>query len=250
MSLNKSDIEWTEFTANPIRGRCPHYGTPKCGTYCYAEPIRNKQGLGDPAFYSKVLDAIKTRKKPSTFFLGSMIDMFADEIPEAWLLEILKVLNDCRQHTFILLTKNPDRMSDMFSLYHGIGVDLDFRHVWLGETVTRGSAGGKTQFVSAEPLLGPVFGFASEITSHEGIIVGAGTFRDMSKAYVHGKKYGLDVIKVDREYILKPRLEWVRDIIDLADEYGVRVFLKDNLLEVYPDLPRRRELAWNMKGGD
>ena len=37
-------------------------------------------------------------------------------------------------------------------------------------------------------------------------------------------------------------IEWVTDIIEKADAAGIPVFIKNNLLKIYPDLPPRQEV--------
>ena len=44
---------------------------------------------------------------------------------------------------------------------------------------------------------------------------------------------------------VKPKREWVTALIKQADKYKIPVFLKNNLLLLYPELPIRQELAWS-----
>ena len=41
---------------------------------------------------------------------------------------------------------------------------------------------------------------------------------------------------------IKPQQEWVEKLIARADQEKIPVFLKDNLLRLFPDLPRRQEI--------
>lgn len=228
--MNKSDIEWTQFSNNPIRGKCPHFGTDICGTYCYADRIREKQlqwtpkELRDQAekmkFYPDVLQQIARRGKPSVIFMGSMIDLWAAAVPAEWIEKILFQCRLSRQHTFLFLTKNPKRYFEFeFPENCWVGVTDDCRESDtyplddFGEWITT-----TRKFISFEPLLGPLR--TSIPTDVEQIIVGAMTGPGA----------------------LKPEKKWIMDILDASK--GKSVFLKNNLLSLFPELPWRQETAW------
>lgn len=230
--LHKSPIEWCDFTANPIRGKRPHFGTPRCGTYYYAEAMRKRFGGSDKlSFHPEVLAAIARRKNPATIFMGSMIDLFADEIPGDW---IEGVMEHSKQHTFIVLSKHPDRMTEM--LFEEVKAPIpkkaiDFlSNVWWGISMTH--EGQYTQgelnsfqliprrFISFEPLLGPVESFPA------------------CPGYIIGAQTGPGAVI--------PKRKWVDDIIRQADLFGSKVFVKNNMLAHFPDLSNRRDLAWRL----
>lgn len=99
---------WVDKTVNPIRGRCPH----QC-SYCYVKDSRAKHLYQDePHLVESALGAI--RGKGKTVFIGSMIDMWADDIHGGF---ISKVLARCQQfpnNTYVFLTKNPGRYNNFF----------------------------------------------------------------------------------------------------------------------------------------
>jgi len=93
---------WVDRTHNFIRGECPH----KC-KYCYVPSSRvAKLYTGKPHL---VESAFKPLGKGKTIFVGSMIDMWAEEIPTGW---IKKVLVHCDRfdNTYLFQTKNPNRI--------------------------------------------------------------------------------------------------------------------------------------------
>ena len=53
-------------------------------------------------------------KKPTTFFVNSMSDLFHESIPDAWIDKVFAVMALCRQHRFQVLTKRADRMERYF----------------------------------------------------------------------------------------------------------------------------------------
>lgn len=104
--LNKSIGNMYTFvnsTWNPIHGRCPF----KC-VYCfYQNNPRFKDKIGELRLDEK---ALKDNLGEGNFiFVGSSVDIWADEIPDEW---IKKVLAKCRNYegnTYLFQTKNPSR---------------------------------------------------------------------------------------------------------------------------------------------
>ena len=59
--MQKTAIEWTEYTSNPVRGKCPL----GC-TWCYAERIRRRFHKPEEiTFHPEELETIKRHKKPA-----------------------------------------------------------------------------------------------------------------------------------------------------------------------------------------
>lgn len=121
-------IEWCDFTINPVVG-CSHC-SPGCKS-CYAEQFASRLAK-NPRTADKYVGITENGnwtgrigtdlaclnrlpKKPARIFVGSMCDLFHDDVPyhvidrivaEAW-------LNP--QHTFIFLTKRPGNMLRYFT---------------------------------------------------------------------------------------------------------------------------------------
>ncbi len=132
--MNKTSIEWTDFTWNPIRARfkddagnvltgtaCTH-ASPGC-VNCYAEVINKRFGTGLPfsvpalqriEFFidEKILEAPLRRKKPAKIFVGDMFDLFHEAIPTEFLDRVFAVIGLAHWHTFQILTKRAERMRD------------------------------------------------------------------------------------------------------------------------------------------
>lgn len=127
---DKTGIEWTDATLNPIRARaratgqvgwyCEH-ASPGCKN-CYAEGFNaNRLGTRLPFkpghrddvehFLDEAILLQPLRwRRPRRIFLGSMTDLFGDWVPVAWLDQIFAVAALSPQHTFQVLTKRSARM--------------------------------------------------------------------------------------------------------------------------------------------
>jgi protein gp37 len=103
-------------------------------------------------------------KTPQTVFVNSMGDLFHESVPSHWIDDVLYTIDLCNDmHTFVVLTKRPERMRDYMNrrneeplrnLALGVSVEdqrtADERIPLLLQTPAR------WRFVSYEPALGPV----------------------------------------------------------------------------------------------
>ena len=115
MSQN-SAIEWTESTWNPVRG-CTKV-SPGCAN-CYAETFAERwrgvpghayeQGF-DLRLVPEKLEEPLRRKKPTTYFVNSMSDLFQEGVPDDYIDRVFAVMALAPQHTFQVLTKRAERM--------------------------------------------------------------------------------------------------------------------------------------------
>jgi DNA repair photolyase len=104
MGLNISNgnmYSWVTHTWNTIKGKCPH----DC-SYCYM----HKWGEQKPVRFDDK-EMMTDLEMGRIIFVGSSCDMFASEIPDAW---ISKTIDRCLDFNNIYLfqSKNPQRFSD------------------------------------------------------------------------------------------------------------------------------------------
>lgn len=137
----KTNIEWTDFNWNPIRGcsrvsagcdNCyaittAHRFSGECRPYEGLTVIRNGRmdWSSKVTLIEKDLFAPLGWKKPRKIFVASMSDPFHHNVPDEYLDKMFAVMALCPQHTFQLLTKRPERMLQYFS-------DLNFRTEMIG----------------------------------------------------------------------------------------------------------------------
>jgi protein gp37 len=131
---DKSAIEWTDATWNPIRARniktgkvgwhCEH-ATTGC-EFCYSEGFNKRLGTGlafKPGHRAEIeifLDETMLTqplrwKKPRMIFVCSMTDLFADFVPDEFIDKMFAIMALSPQHTFQVLTKRARRMRDYCS---------------------------------------------------------------------------------------------------------------------------------------
>ncbi len=161
-----SAIEWTQATWNPMTG-CTKI-SPGCAN-CYAERMSYRlQAMGQPnyaagfeiALHPNMLQLPLKWKKPQMIFVNSMSDLFHEQIPADFILQVFHVMQKAHWHTFQVLTKRSERLRELNN-------HLPWpSNVWMGVTVENNACcrrvadlrvtGAKTKFLSLEPLLGPL----------------------------------------------------------------------------------------------
>lgn len=162
--MSKSKIEWTEWTWNPTTG-CSKV-SPGCKN-CYAESmavrlkamrVKGYENGFDISILPERLEQPLKRKKPSIFFVNSMSDLFHEDIPDSFIIEVFEIIKKAKQHKFQILTKRSKRLLD-FSLNYSIP-----ENAWMGVSVEDTKYGlprlenlkkvkAEIKFISAEPLL-------------------------------------------------------------------------------------------------
>lgn len=165
MAANSS-IEWTKSTWNPVTG-CTKV-SPGC-KHCYAERMALRlQAMKQPnyvdgfklAMHHQALDLPLGWKKPQTIFVNSMSDLFHEDIPLSFILEVFDVMRRASWHDFQILTKRSVRLLELSS-------ELEWpKNVWMGVSIENTdytfriqhlrSTRASIKFLSLEPLLGPL----------------------------------------------------------------------------------------------
>jgi protein gp37 len=163
-----SKIEWTDATWNPLRG-CTKV-SPGC-KHCYAETFAERfrgvpghpyeQGFDIRLVPEKLVEPFRW-SGPRTVFVNSMSDLFQDDVPDAYIEDVVKVMVEANWHTYQVLTKRSHRLQKL------LGTTLRFaeehRHIWWGVSVEDKkyglpriddlrSAPAAIRFLSIEPLL-------------------------------------------------------------------------------------------------
>ncbi len=185
---NNSRIEWTEATWNPVLG-CSKK-SPGCKN-CYAiYEVHRLAGNPNPKIRTanagltviqngavnwtgvarlipeRLLIPVQ-RKKPTTYFVNSLSDLFHEALPDADVAEVFRAMARCPQHTFQVLTKSELRMAEIMPRITAtfgalpnvlVGASVENQE-WADrrrEALRSVAGSGWRAFVSYEPALGPV----------------------------------------------------------------------------------------------
>src|ERR1017187_805609 len=198
--IDKSQIEWTDATWNPIRG-CTKI-SPGCA-HCYAETFAERfrgvpghpyeQGFDLRLVPEKLADPLKW-PRPRMVFVNSMSDLFHNDVPEDYIQEVVRVMLLADWHTYQVLTKRSERMRELLqtSLRHAAaapqiwwGVSVENRRDGLPRVDDLRASPAATRFLSVEPLLedlGPL-----DLTGIHWVIAGGESgpgFRPMDGGWV------------------------------------------------------------------
>jgi protein gp37 len=165
---DKSKIEWTDATWNPVRG-CTKI-SPGC-KHCYAEAFAERfrgvsghpyeQGFDLRLIPEKLTEPLSWPDR-RVVFVNSMSDLFQEDIPDAYIDAVVRVMEATPWHTFQVLTKRADRLRE--ALATRLVRFASLRHVWWGVSVEDRRYGlpridelraapAAVRFLSVEPLL-------------------------------------------------------------------------------------------------
>lgn len=279
---DRSAIEWTEATWNPLRG-CKKV-SPGC-KHCYAEAFAERfrgvaghpyeQGF-DLRLVPELLDQPLRWRRGRRIFVNSMSDLFQEGVPPGFVDEVVARMLLAPRHTFQVLTKRAEAMQAYFAgdgLYDrildaadrvrvqrpdlvGVGIANPASHafhpwIWLGVSVEDRKHGlPRIEHLRETPA-------ACRFLSVEPLLEDLGPL-DLR---------GIDWVIVGGESGHGARscdLSWIRSVVDQARRAGVAVFVKqlgaapvfhrhttddvpaDHLL----DNGRWRLLLWDRKGAD
>lgn len=167
-----SKIEWTGETWNPIVG-CTKV-SPGC-KYCYAMKDHDKRHrayqegklhhcpqfakpFSEIQFIEKRLWVPLKRRKPTSFFINSVSDLFHEDIPDPHIEQVLNVARQTPRHTYQVLTKRAERLPVFFAARSvpnnvWLGVSVEDQRYGLPRIEHLRHVNAKTRFLSIEPLL-------------------------------------------------------------------------------------------------
>jgi protein gp37 len=258
--MGETTIEWATHVWNPVTG-CSKV-SPGCA-HCYAETVTAMRA-GRPGFIAdhlpwtpanaahnvtlwpdRVIDPLHWRKPRPRVFVNSMSDLFHDQVPVDFIARVFSVMAKASQHSFLILTKRPERMLELLggeafwwkvcSLRPSAFADRELAgpgnplpNVWLGVSIENRrfihradvlrETPAAVRFISAEPLLGPLMVYEEP--------------QDGYPAWDWSRSLNL----VDIDWLIvggesgkghRPmHPDWVRDLRELSDLTGTAFFFK------------------------
>lgn len=186
-------IEWCDTTWNPVTGCTPvSEGCQNCYAAAMAKRFPQTHGGWDgtyvrdcrsnterpPTPFSTVvchpdrLEQPSHWRKPRVVFVCSMGDPFHEDVPDKFIASIWDIIYGNPRHTFLVLTKRPERMRHLlsatpFARFRKWSLIWPLPNVYLGVTAENqarldervfvlGQTPAAHRFVSWEPALGPL----------------------------------------------------------------------------------------------
>ncbi len=250
-------IEWCDETWSPVTGCSPV--SPGCKE-CWAERMakRLRGRFGYPAdepfrvtFHRDRLDQPLRWKKPRRIFVASMGDLFHKDVTSSCIQRIWDKMWQADWHTFLVLTKRPERMYEYVNeprnipMYGGEGGDWPLPNVWLGTSCENQATADEriphllrcraaVRFISLEPMLGPV-----DVRLFETMIV------DEREPAWGGPGYANSGKRANRISWLicgaesigsRPgrecKIEWIESAVEQAKAAGIPAFVKQVHLRI------------------
>ena len=194
-------LVWNHVTG--CRNDCPH---------CYARALTERFGHiwgydFQPRFHHDRLEQPLHRKKPAGVFTNSMGEIYAPWVPEGWIIATHAIIKNCPWHRFYTLTQFPLRLPGYnHPPNHWLGITAKTQSEFLDRVTYLQRANARIRFISFEPLLKPVYP-SRRLHGIHWIIIGGRT----------GPRP------------FKPPDDWVYHIMDVANQYGIPIFIKNNL---------------------
>jgi protein gp37 len=166
----KTSIEWTETTWNPVSG-CTKIsrGCENCYAERFSERFRGvknhpfEQGF-DLRLWPDRLEYPSSWRRPRRIFVNSMSDLFHKDIPAAFIEQVFDTMEKADWHTYQVLTKRSSLMRDFVNERYAHSACPP--HIWLGVSVEDRQALSRVEhlrqarasvrFLSVEPLIGPI----------------------------------------------------------------------------------------------
>ena len=200
--MNKTRIEWCDYTINPVKGLCP-----MACSYCYARRMY-KRFKWNPSIRYDPSVFIDLPNRPSRIFVGSTMELFGEW--NYWMDEIISLCQRNSEHTFIFLTKQPQNLIKWSPFPENCRVGATVTDRYSYERALKGLSyvDAKVRFLSFEPLLGYVAPLGRDFDIFHWVVIGQQT--PVKKATM-------------------PKIEWIREIVDACDKAKIPVFQKNNL---------------------
>jgi protein gp37 len=174
-------IEWADAVWNPITGCTPiSEGCANCYAKRMANRLKGRSGYpaDDPFRISYHQDRVSdpfSWSKAKRVFVCSMADLFHEDVDfrsiRRLIAGMLRPYGRDHWHTFMILTKRPQRMQEFFEWLaradRTFTIEWPLPNVWLGVTAENQARADEripvllqipaaVRFVSIEPMLGPV----------------------------------------------------------------------------------------------
>lgn len=234
--LSKSGIEYLNYNWGVFSG-CKNQQNGICNVpRCWAKGLASRfhkiypNGF-EPTFYPEVINSPKYLKKPSRIGVGWVGDVigYCDKGSERSL--IMRTILQCPQHTFVFLTKNPDKLIKWhFPENCWVGVTAtDSGQTWYAMHFLK-DIDAPIRFISFEPLLNQIA-------------------NDSAWPLLNAlKECNINWLIIGQQTPIsaktQPKIEWIQEIVEVADKVGIPVFLKNNLKPLFGKMTSKEAVEY------
>ncbi len=243
--MNRTKIEWCDFSINPVKGLCPMdckdlEGKP----YCYARKLYKRFKWNPELRFVGRMNLLNEllwipREKPTKIFVGSTFELFGEWVNPEWMKTVFEMVNLFPFFNFIFITKQPQNLAKWSPFPP---------NCWVGVSITNQEDADKRateltkvdaviRFTSIEPMLGEINiakylpGWAnagSTFENPEGI-----ERYDLDGSLVNALDWLIIGCQTPMSEKTLPKREWVDEIIEAADKAGIPVFVKEPMATHY-----------------
>ena len=220
--FNKTNdsVSWAGYTWNPVTG-CEH----GC-EFCYAREIAISERMKPfyplgftPVFHEQRLSAPVNTKPDGRVFVCSMADLFGKWVPDEWIRKVFDACMAAPDWEYMFLTKWPKRyqlLADLPKAAFGASIIRQADVNRVERDMAAFETTGK-KWISLEPMLGPIK--FNDLSWCDMVVIGAQTETNQPGGVVPS---------------FAPEFDWVFDVVAQCRSFGVKYYLKPNLLNVKP----------------
>ncbi len=233
--MSKQDGKYWDKGINLVDG-CTKV-SPGCDN-CWSEIMSNRFGVSlSSNFQGSIvchLERLKRFNAKKSTVWSIWNDLFHEKVTASFIAETYAKMNECSQHTYLVLTKRPNTARMFYApAHHLLG-----EHIYLGTTCENQRYANEripqllqidaaVRFLSLEPLLSSI---------------------DMNRNYYEGRWWGdmlhLVIVGCETGANRRPcKLEWVIDIVNQCLAAGVPVWVKQvevdgKIIKDFDELPK------------
>lgn len=228
MMIGKTKVEYGDYAWNFYPG-CSGSG---CAVkdQCWAERMNRRfhwvKDFRKPEFKADKFRE-KFPKKPSTILVNFMGDIMRPEVDDETIMAAISRCQLYPEHRFLWLTKNPERYGKFRypeNCWLGTTVNIWLDILRLRLLVSDRRLIGNNKWVSIEPLM-------EDITT----TFNKRYFRNIDFVVIGG---------YSQPSKIQPKREWISNILEIADRYKIKTFMKDNLKPVWSGKLRKELPVW------
>jgi protein gp37 len=199
-----------------------------------------------PRFWEERLEDIKPSdawwdtlggRKQKGIFVCDMGELFGNWVPKEWQDNVFAFIKSDPFDRFYLLTKQPQNLIKFSPFPENcfVGVTATEQCQFVRAVSELRFIEATIKYLSFEPLLAhiPMLPEALTLAGINWLIIGAmtGSLEDIKKMLMEYPQ--LTLRPYGKKWTLQPKLEWVEEIVKVADKAGMPVFLKNNLKPMF-----------------